>query len=46
MIVSKEGQREGGSKWKDQGVELRICPKGKGGAKNVAQLILDIWEEH
>ena len=23
----------GGSKWKDQGVELRICLKDKGGAK-------------
>ena len=32
----KEREKEGkeGSKWKYQDVELRICPKGKGGAKN------------
>ena len=31
--VSK-GERKKGSKWRDQDVKLRICPKGKGGAKN------------
>ena len=30
----KKGESKLVSKWRDQDVELRICQKGKGGAKN------------
>ena len=30
----RKAERKGVSKWRYQDVELRLCPKGKGGAKN------------